>query len=418
MNVFDRFKSLFRRDRPVDRAGTSKSVAIIASALYQRFQKWFEPHNIFTRLNNETLATNETIFSAVSRLSNSIGTVPIKLLDGKFKPVTDHSLADLVCVQPNPNMSSFDFFRTMETLRNTNGNAYAMKDYDSRFNVRALWLLDPKRVTPVVDKNTRELWYEIEPDDGGQKYYVHNYEIIHVKHIHGYGYTGISPIDVLKRSIDFDRKVRELSLEQIDNAITASFILKLAGTVNKEKKEEILKNFSDFYRDNGGVLIQEMGVEIAPIDRKFIDTHLFEVEKITVKRVANVFTMPLHLLNEISGVQMGSVEQMDLGYIQGTLVPIVRQYEQELNRKLLSPETRKKGLYFKFNVNGLLRGDMKTRADFYFKGIRSGWFSPNEVRAYEDLPPVKGGDQVFTSRDLVPIQENIKQGGANREGIE
>ena len=85
------------------------------------------------------------------------------------------------------------------------------------------------------------------------------------------------------------------------------------------------------------------------------------------------------------------------------LVPIVRQYEQELNRKLLNLNDRRTGLYFKFNTNALLRGDMKTRGEFYFKGIRSGWFKPNEVRALEDLPPEKGGDELYMSKDLSPI---------------
>ena len=396
MNFWDRLKFLVR--------GEAKSAQASASS-FGNFVKWFSPRNIFTRQSGHTLATNETIFAAVSRLSNSVGSMPVKLMDSQFHAVTEAPIADVVMNQPNPNQTSLDFFRTMEVMRDTDGNAYALKDYDNRYQVRALWMLDPSKVSPVIDKNTRELWYEIKPDGGGSTYYAHNMEMIHVKHIHGYGYTGISPLEVLRGTAEFDRKVREKSLDQIDSAITAAFILKLAGTVNKEKKEEILENFRDFYKDNGGVLIQEMGVDIEHLTRSFIDTKLFDVEKITRARVANVYNLPLHLLGEISGVQMAAVEQMDLGYVQGTLVPIVRQYEQELNRKLLTAVERQRGWYFKFNVNALLRGDMKTRGEFYFKGIRSGWFKPNEVRALEDLPPEKGGDLLYMSKDLFPIGE-------------
>ncbi len=396
MKFWDKIKALVRGGRGAEGAQASASS-------FGNFVKWFMPHNIFTRRSGHALATNETIFAAVSRLSNSIGSMPVKLMDGQFHAITDHPTADLVMNQPNPNQTSLDFFRTMEVLRNTDGNAYALKDYDNRYQVRALWILDPGKVEPVVDKNTRELWYEIKPEGGGKTYYAHNLEVIHVKHIHGYGYKGISPIEVLKGTSEFDRKVREKSLDQIDSAITAAFLLKLAGSVNKEKKAEILDNFKEFYKNNGGVLIQEMGVEIDPITRSFIDTKLFDVEKITRARVANVYNLPMHLLGEVSGVQMGAVEQMDLGYVQGTLVPIVRQYEQELNRKLLNLSDRRAGLYFKFNTNALLRGDMKTRGEFYFKGIRSGWFKPNEVRALEDLPPEKGGELLYMSKDLFPI---------------
>jgi HK97 family phage portal protein len=406
LRVWDRIKNFFRRK------GDARSA--VASTLFDRFDKWFSPTNIFTRLNAHALASNETIFAAVSRLSNSIGSMPVKLLDKNFRLITNHRVADMVMNQPNPNQTSFDFFRTMEAIRNTSGNAYALKDYDENYQVRALRILDPGRVEPVIEKNTRELWYEIKPEDG-TTYYAHNLEVIHVKHIHGFGYKGISPIDVLKGTSEFDRKIREKSLDQIESAIAAGFILKLAGSINKEKRDEILNNFKKFYKDNGGVLIQEMGVEIDPIERRFIDTKLFDVEKITRARVANVYNLPLHLLGELSEAPAGAVEQMDLGYVQGTLVPIVRQYEQEMNRKLLTPVERQRGWYFKFNTNALLRGDMKTRGEFYFKGIRSGWFKPNEVRALEDLPPEKGGDVLYMSKDLFPIGD---ERGIPNEGIE
>lgn len=393
ISIWERFKALFSTERP--KASTSLS----------DFTRWFSPTNIFTKQSATTLATNETIFAAVSRLANSVGSIPLKLLDQSFHAVIEHPVADLLMNSPNPNMTSFDFFRTMETLRDTTGNAYAMKEYDVRYQVAALWILDPGKVTELVDEKTKELWYEIKGDKG--TYYVHNMDMVHVKHIHGYGYRGISPIEVLKGTIDYDRKVKQFSLDQIDGAITASFILKMSGTnVGKEKRDEILENFRDFYANNGGVLIQDSGVEITTMEKgNYIDTKIFEVEKITRTRVATVYNMPLHLLGEIDGVNFSSMEQMDLGYVQGTLVPIVRQYEQELNRKVLTDNERRAGLYWKFNLNALLRGDMKTRGDFYFKGIRSGMFKPNEVRALEDLPPEPGGDELLISGDLYPITQ-------------
>lgn len=375
------------------------------------FDKWFSGgKSIFQGRGGHTLATNETIFSAVSRLSNSLASLPLKLYR-EFAP-ENTEVADLLANSPNPNMSSFDFIRTMETIRNTKGNAYAMKEYDARYQVKALHLLDPDRVEPVIEADTGELWYQILGDKG--TYYVHNMDIIHVKHIHGFGHKGISPLDVLRNTIDFDRDVRKFTLDTLDSSIKASFILKFASHLSKEKKAEILENFKQFYQENGGVLIQESGVEIDPIERNFIDSKVFEVEQITRSRVAIVYNLPLHMLGETEGINYNSMEQMGLEFVQSTMIPIVRQYEQEFNRKLLSREDRLRGLYFKFNVNALLRGDMKTRGDFYFKGVRSGLFKPNEIRAWEELPPVPGGDVLYMSRDLSPIDQRTPREGGER----
>jgi len=312
-----------------------------------------------------------------------------------------------VANEPNPNMTSFDFIRTLETHRNTHGKAYAIKEYDDRFQVRALWILDPTKVTPVIEQATQELWYEIQGDRG--RYYVHNSDIIHVKHIHAEGYEGISPLKVLQNTMKFDAEVRQFSLDTMDGAIKASFILRLQTHLSEEKKRQALENFRQFYRENGGVLMQEPGTTIEPIKREFMDTKVFEAERITVRRVATVFNLPVHMLGETEGMSYSSNEQRMLEFLTLTLAPIVRQYEQEFNRKLLTPRQRRMGYTFKFNVNALLRGDIKTRADFYFKGIRSALFTPNEVRAWEELPPIPGGDRLFVSRDLSPIGERPAQ---------
>jgi len=384
------------------------------------FTKWFSPSNIFASKTSNTLATVETIFAAVSRLSNAMASLPIKLRQN-YTPVNS-PIADLLENSPNPNMTSFDFIRTLEVCRNTYGNGYALKKYDELYQVAALLPLDPSRVEPVIEEETRELWYEINGDDG--RYFVHNMDMIHVKHIttvgqslayHSVGYKGISPIDVLKNTVDYDQKVRTFSLEQMNSAILASFILKLSTNVSEEKKANYLDNFKKFYQNNGGVLIQESGTEIIPIERSIIDPKVFEVEKITRGRVATVFNIPVHMLGETEGQSYSTMEQLSLEFVIWTLTPIVRQYEQEFNRKLLTKWQRSRGLSFKFNVNALLRGDTRTRGDFYFKGIRSGWFTPNEVRAYEELPPMEGGDKLYMSRDLTPIDQREGQQEQERE---
>lgn len=373
-----------------------------AQSLADRFRSWFEPTSIFTRLSSDTLANNETIFAAVSRLANAMASLPLRLYDAKFAPVSSHPAAMLL-YNPNPNQTLFDFIRTMEAIRDTEGNSYALKEYDMRYQVKALWILDPGKVKEVVEKDTRELWYEIEGDKG--RYYVHNMDVLHVKHIHGYGYRGISPLKVLTNTVEFDRKVKSFSLEQMDGAVKASFILQMNANLSEERKADVLNSFKRFYQENGGVLIQEQGMKIDPIERKFIDTKVFEAERITRTRVATVYNMPAHMLGEAEGVNYSSMEQMNLEFVQNTLVPIVTQYEKEFCRKLLTESDRKSGLYWKFNINALLRGDMQTRGEFYFKGVRSGLFKPNEIRAWEDLPPEPGGDKLLISGDLYPIDQ-------------
>ncbi|MEZ3605473.1 phage portal protein [Bacillus subtilis] len=374
------------------------------AAVKKDLPHWFIPRaSIFGNYGETTLADNETVFSAVSRLSNTMASLPIKAYKN-YQPIESQA-SELLTYAPNHNMTSGEMIGLLETHRAVYGNAYAIKRYGMRYEVVGLDVLDPSRVQPVIEETSRELWYEIFGDNGN--YFVHNMDMIHVKHVSVDGLKGISPLKVLRNALDFDRDVRTFSIEQMDGA-KISFILKVANQLDDDRKTAMLENFRNFYSNNGGILIQEPGVEIKDLKKEFIDTKAFEVEKVTRSRVAQAFNIPLYMLGETQG-SVSNMEQLYIDYVQGTLMPIATQYEKEFNRKLLTEKERKAGYYFKFSMNALLRGDMQTRGNFYQQGIRSGWFKPNEVRAWEDLPPEKGGDTLYLSKDLFPIDQVAQQ---------
>ncbi|WP_038243584.1 phage portal protein [Virgibacillus salexigens] len=355
----------------------------------------------FWGIDNSTLATNETIFSVVTRLSNSMATLPLKMY--KNYQIEHNSASDVLINNPNPNMTGFEFIRNLEVARNEKGNGYALIERDIRLQPTRLTLINPDYVVPVIENNTKELWYEVLGDDGN-RYYVHNMEMIHVKHISSSSkISGINPIKVLTNATEFDKAVREFSLSEMKSAPN-SFILKYGSNVDTEKKQRVIDDFKRFYKDNGGILFQEPGVEIDELERKYVAADTFTTERITRSRVANVYNMPVTMLNDTEGQSYSSNEQLMRMYVDLTLMPIVRQYEQEFNRKLLTPTERKTGFYFKFSVKALLRADTATQMDAYMKGIRTGIYKPDEVRTWEELPPEGGNsDKLHVSGDLYPI---------------
>ncbi|WP_440894965.1 phage portal protein [Amphibacillus sp. Q70] len=373
----------------------------------------------FWGIDNSTLATNETIFSVITRLSNSIATLPLKLYENYS--ITANDASDVLLHNPNPNMTGFEFIRNLETNRNEKGNGYALIERDIRLQPSRLTLINPDYVDLVIEKNTRELWYEVLGEDGN-RHYVHNMEMLHVKHIvNASGIKGINPIKVLSNATDFDKAVREFSLKEMMSAPN-SFILKYGANVDQEKRQRIIDDFKRFYKENGGILFQEPGVEIDEIERKYVAADTLATERITKSRVANVFNMPVTMLNDNEGQSYSSNEHFMRVYVDLTLMPIVRQYEQEFNKKLLTPADRKAGFYFKFNVKALLRADTAVQGEYYAKGIRNGWLTPDEVRMKEDDQPLGGNaSKLWVSGDLYPIDVNpadrktTSKGGENSE---
>lgn len=362
------------------------------------FSSWIG--KVFFGIENDTLATNENIFSVVSRLSNTLASLPFKLYKEYDVQYTD--AFDRLYFSPNANQTLEDVIRALEVSRNTNGNGYALIMRDIRAEVEHVIPLDPNSVEPLLERETHELWYRIRND--GRTYFIHHLDMIHVKHISLMNsWKGISPIQVLKNSNQYDKAVREFALKEMQNT-RDSFILKYAQNVDEDKRKEVVEDFKRFYEENGGVLFQEPGVEVEKIMRDFIAGDMKIAEEITRDRIANVYNIPSIFLNSNSD-SFSSNEQLMQMFVNLTLIPIVRQYEKEFNRKILSVRQRKEKFYFKFSVNGLLRGDSEARSNYYSKGLRNGWLKVDDIRAWEDLPPEGGmAAQLWISGDMYPLE--------------
>ena len=352
----------------------------------------------FWGIDNSQLATNETIFSVISRLANTLSALPIKLHQ-KYD-VIQNDASDVLINEPNQNMSSFDLLNSLEVSRNETGNGYAVILRDIRMRPSEILPLDPSCVTEFIDRDDGSLWYEVRGES--KNMYVHNSDMIHVKHIRGPSrWRGLSPLKVLANTIKYDKAVQEFSLSEMEKK--ESFILKYAANVDDEKRKRIIEDFRRFYKENGGILFQEPGVELTELKKQYFASDTLASERITRSRVANVFNVPVSFLNDTEGGTTASNEQLMIQFVNMTLLPIVRQYEHEFNRKLLTKTDRKQGMYFKFNLGGLLRGDTAARTQFYQAMLRSGAMKPDEVRMLEDLAPMGGmADVLWISGDLYP----------------
>lgn len=157
---------------------------------------------------------NEAIYAAVSRVSNTMASMPLHLYKG-YERQDAHPLERLVAFEPNVNFTPFSFIRTMEVLRNTEGNCYALIVPDKLGQPMRLDILNPCFVKPYKHTETKEIWYSITLDDG-KSYQVPGCTLIALQHMSANGVDGIRPLDVLCGSLDYDRTVKELALNQLE----------------------------------------------------------------------------------------------------------------------------------------------------------------------------------------------------------
>lgn len=349
-----------------------------------------------------TLQGHEAIYAAVTRIANTVASIPVHVYKGRERQDT-HPLEKLLNLSPNPSMSAYIFKQTMEAFRNTEGMAYALIIRDGLGEITRLDVLDPTRVRPLIERDSREIWYDITLE--GKTYPIPGYIVLALKHMSANGISGIRPLDVLRGSLDYDAEVKEISLNQLDG-INHGVMLEVPGqALDETRKAQIVADFLDAYESSGQrVLVLEGGIKATTFNQSPVDAQLMDVERITRNRVATVYNLPPHMLGDYSDTSFSTAEQQMQEFLQLTIIPIVQQWEDELNRKLLSDADYKVGYRFRFDTDSLIRADMVAMANKYQMAIRGGWMRMNEVREREGLPPDPNGDELMCARDIIPLR--------------
>lgn len=350
---------------------------------------------------------NEAIYAAVSRIANTVASMPLHL----YKDDTlqrGHPMEKLLAYMPNANYTPFGFIQTMEAYRNIEGNAYALLVPDKLGAITRLDILDAAYVRPQRHPVTREMWYYITLDDG-KAYPVPGFQLLVLRHLSTNGEMGVRPIDVLRGSLEFDRQTKEMSLDQLDGVNQGIFLTVPNTGLSGSRKDEVVDSFLDNYEKSGHrVVVLEGGLTAELFKRSAIDAQVLDVERITRNRVATVYNIPPHMLGDYTDTSFSTAEQQMQEFLQMTILPIAVQWEQQLNQKLLTPADYSAGYRFQFDIDALVRGDITTMANKHQKAIRGGWMTPNEVRRRDHLPDVENGNELMASRDMIPLRVTLE----------
>ena len=363
-----------------------------------------------------------TVNRCVEVRSCTIAALPVYLMRESTKErLRDHRLAGVLWGRPNEAMTRFDYERLMQVNLDLRGNAYAWINRDNRTGYPVeLIPLQPDHVTPYVALDS-SLWYIYTNPRTGEMFRLSPADVLHYK---AYSLDGIEGISILHRAaltIQTGLAAQEYQRAMYRNGGRPSGVLTTEAdiggdmTVTKEdgstekigKKEYIRREWEKIHNGPGNgfrVAVMDNGLKYQPISVSNSDAQFVESEDIRVSDVCRFFGVSLHMV--YAGKQAySSNEQNAIEFTRFTLQPLVVQREQEDSYKLLLPRERADGLRVRREMKGLLRGDISAQSALYKAMREMGVFSPNEIRALEDLPEVPGGDTRYASLNYVPLED-------------
>lgn len=367
------------------------------------------------------------VYACVRILSEAVAGLPLHFYrykeDGSKEKAIDSNLYHLLHDEPNPEMSSFVFRETLMTHLLLWGNAYAQIIRNGKGEIIALYPLMPNKMSVDRDENGK-LYYtytrsDCEPNTmNGSSVVLEPKDVLHIPGLGFDGLVGYSPIAMAKNAIGLAIATEEFGSKFFANGAAPSGVLEHPGTIKDPTRvREAWQSQFGGSGNSGKVAVLEEGMKYTPISISPEQAQFLETRKFQINEIARIFRVPPHMVGDLEKSSFSNIEQQSLEFVKYTLDPWVVRWEQSLSRSLLS-EDEKKRYFFKFNLEGLLRGDYQSRMNGYAIARQNGWMSANDIRELEDLDklsPEQGGDLYLVNGNMLPLEKAGAYADKNNE---
>lgn len=362
------------------------------------------------------------VFRAMSLISNTLAYLPIQVIkdqgeDGK-EILYDHPSAKILNIKPNPITIPFRFKSAMQQLALRWGNAYAeiIRDTD-RVTPIALVIHHPQNVSinNFTQAGVERLLYKV----SNRKKPIDSDDMIHIMGITLNGITGESPLKDMRLSLESDLSRIAQGKKFYENGATLSTLLKvkksLGNTMEQKRKAKsmLLDDFKHKYAgvENAyGIAVVDEDSDIVKLGVPPKEAQFIESAQYSVTDVGRFFSVNLAYLYASEG-KYNNYEHMNTEFYANTMLPWLKQWEEELDSKLLKDKDLEQGVRHKFDVKELLRADVKTRGEWYQYMTNVRAITPNEIRRSEDLNPKSWGEEpLYNKNFLTPLDEVQNEG--------
>ena len=371
------------------------------------------PNDSGVQVNQHTALQMSAVYACIRLLSETLAQLPLNIrrrtADGS-ELATNHPMFSILHNTPNPWMTSFSWRNSVMSHCVGWGNGYSYIIRNQLGEPRALLPLLPDRTYPEIIDNrltyqtqNNEIPLDALPED-----------ILHVPALGFDGLVGISPIALHRQSIGLGMAAQKFGAKMYSSGSMLSGVLKHPGRLKRKAErpddpspvDRLRKQWRDLYSglDNAGsVAVLEEGMEFQKTAIDPVDAQYVELMKFQVADIARIFNVASHLVNDLDRATFNNISELSLSFLRYTMTPWIVRWEQELNRKLFPGSNT---YYVKFNLQGLLRGTLTERKDYYKTAIEYGWLSRNEVRELEDLNRVDGLDEYLQPLNMGSGQDD------------
>jgi HK97 family phage portal protein len=345
-----------------------------------------------------------TVWACIRLIAETISTLPMLVYrtqaDGGRVLAKDHPLYELLHDSPHYDFTAVEFWEGVAASLCVHGNAYAEK---LRMGSRIV-ALDPLPADQVEVFRTEAGARRYRVREPGKRIReIAEEDMFHVRGFGNGGDVGLSPVSYARNTLYGTRMATRAAAQLYEKGMRHQGVLEMDQTLDKDQRQQARENILNPIIE-GGSGILEHGIKFKQLTMSAQDAQMLETMSFNIEEICRWFRVPPFMVGHTQkSTSWGTgLEQQNLGFLTYSLRPYLSRIEQTIRRSLMTPLERK-SLVAEFKVEGLLRADTMTRMQAYSMAVRDGIYKRNEVRGWENLPPVEGGDVLTVQSQNVPL---------------
>ena len=293
----------------------------------------------------------------------------------------------------------------------TTGNAYAQKIFNNRGEIVAIYPLISAQMQVLRDPSGRLVYlYTYMPDDSKpnetQVVPLRQDEVWNIPGLGFNGLIGFSPIEMARNALGLAMATEEYGSKFFANGAQPSGVLEHPGVI--KDAEKLRTAWQAQFGGSGNsnkIAVLEEGLKYHPISIPPDQAQFLESRKFQINEICRMYRIPPHMVGDLEKSSFSNIEQQSLEFVKYTLDPWLCRWEQSMQRCLLNRDDKQR-YFWKFNVDGLLRGDYQSRMQGYAVGRQNGWLNANDIRELEnmdEIPAAEGGDLYLVNGNMLPL---------------
>lgn len=314
----------------------------------------------------------------------------------------------LLQVRPNPIMTASQMQEQIEYRKIYDGNAYVYIDRGFNAYPKALWLCTAGSYNYMNDTYTITFNTNRGPRvmEG-----VPSTDVLHYKNtiMTSDYYRGIPTLSYAIKSLSISATLDEQSLQDAAKGGRHKIIAQekqdynspgLRGRMNADELRKTANRFGEDWQAND-VVIMDSAIDPKIISQTAKDLQMLESRSFQVSDLARILGVPRIMMMEDSGSSYKMPEHATQEFMLRTIQPRIREMEDELNSKLLSPNDFGSRRIHVCEL-ALRRLDAKGQAEIDKIHLETGW-SANEIRAQYDMPAIPDGDEHYVTTNVARV---------------